>query len=359
LDLSEKINQQTKGLFRLIMQSLVCKYPGLLEYEEISLPVLKPGQAILRIKRVGICGTDLHAFQGNQPFFEYPRIMGHELAADLIEYDPGAVDNPFKPGDPLTIIPYFNCGFCIACRNGKPNCCVSLKVCGVHIDGAMVDYLSVPAESLVPGEGLSYDELALIEPLAIGAHAVFRAAIKGGEFVLISGAGPIGLAAMEFCRLAGAKIIVLELSESRIQYCRTKQKADFVLSASSEHLEEQIREITYGDMATVLMDATGNRQAINGSFRYLASGGRYILIGLQKEQIEFSHPEFHRREATLMSSRNATRKDFMNVIDCLKKGRIKASDFITDRVPFRLVRQEFGNWLDPARAPIKAMVQMD
>jgi threonine dehydrogenase-like Zn-dependent dehydrogenase len=170
-----------------MMKSLVCVKPGLFEYKEMPVPVLIPGHAILKIKRIGICGTDLHAYQGTQPYFNYPRILGHELAADLVEMD-GASD--FVPGEALTFIPYFNCGKCIACRNGKPNCCTNLKVCGVHINGGMVDYLSVPADSLVKSRGLSYDELALVEPLAIGAHGIRRAEVKPGEFVLVVGAGP-------------------------------------------------------------------------------------------------------------------------------------------------------------------------
>ena len=146
------------------------------------------------VRRVGICGTDLHAFEGVQPFFEYPRILGHELAGDLVDMDkaPG-----FTIGEAVTIIPYFNCGVCIACRTGRPNCCVNIRVCGVHVDGGMVEYLRVPSSSLVHGEGMSYEQLALVEPLAIGAHSIRRAAVRPEEFVLVIGAGPIGLGVME------------------------------------------------------------------------------------------------------------------------------------------------------------------
>src|SRR5674476_690927 len=172
------------------MKALICTKPGTFEYKDIVKPVLQTGQAIIKIRRIGICGTDLHAYEGTQPFFTYPRILGHELAADLIEAD-GA--DGFLPGEALTIIPYFNCSKCIACRNGKPNCCIDIKVCGVHIDGGMTEYLSVPTYSLVKSQGLSYDELALVEPLSIGAHGVRRANVQKDEFVLVIGAGPIGL----------------------------------------------------------------------------------------------------------------------------------------------------------------------
>src|ERR1700749_3057406 len=156
------------------MKTLTCTQPGNLEYVTSEQPVLTPGYAIIKIKRIGICGTDLHAFEGTQPYFNYPRILGHELTGELIEADnaPG-----FESGEAVTIIPYFNCGTCIACRSGKPNCCVNIKVCGVHIDGGMTEYLSVPSDSLVHSNGLSFDELALIEPLAIGAHGIKRAGL--------------------------------------------------------------------------------------------------------------------------------------------------------------------------------------
>src|SRR5215831_12857481 len=157
------------------MKAIICTRPGKLEYNEIPSPALAEGKAIIRIHRIGICGTDLHAFEGTQPFFTYPRILGHELAGELI--DTG--DAPgFHKGEIVSFIPYFNCGQCIACRSGKPNCCVQLKVCGVHTDGGMVEYLAVPSDKLLHGNGLSYDELALVEPLSVSAHAVRRAGIQ-------------------------------------------------------------------------------------------------------------------------------------------------------------------------------------
>jgi 2-desacetyl-2-hydroxyethyl bacteriochlorophyllide A dehydrogenase len=344
-----------------MMRSLVCTAPRRLEYMEAPAPVLSAGQAIIRIKRIGICGTDLHAYEGTQPFFAYPRILGHELAADLIEFDQALIENDMrlKPGEPVSIIPYFACGVCIACRNGRPNCCVHLKVSGVHIDGGMVDYLSVPVNSLIKAQGLGYDELAFLEPLSIGAHAVRRGSIQPGEIVLVSGAGPIGLAAMEFARLAGAKVIALDTAPNRINFVRKNQKAEYVFDATSADLEERIKEITHGDFPSVVMDATGNRDAINHAFRYLAHGGRYILIGLQKGDITINHPEFHKREATLMSSRNATRTDFVQVIGCIIKGMIRVADFISHTLPFEKVKDDFGSWLDPRSGVIKVMIKMD
>ena len=318
-------------------------------------PRLEKGRAIIRIRRIGICGTDLHAFEGTQPYFSYPRILGHELAGELIEFDnaPG-----FRMGETVSFIPYLNCGNCIACRTGKSNCCVNLKVCGVHVDGGMVEYLSVPSSSLLHGEGLDFDELALVEPLAIGAHGVGRAAILKDEFVLVIGAGPIGLATMEFARIKGANVIVLDLNEQRLEFCKRKLNIAHAINPSTTNVVEQLKKITNADMPTVIIDATGNLKAINNAFQFMAHGGRYILIGLQKGDISFSHPEFHKREGTLMSSRNATRQDFEYVISSVKKGRIKPKDFITHRINFDEVKKEFKNWMDPANGVIKAMVEL-
>ena len=285
------------------------------------MPQSKKDHAIIKIKRIGICGTDLHAFEGTQPFFSYPRILGHELAGELCEFDnaPG-----FTSGEIVSFIPYFNCGNCIACRMGKPNCCTRLQVCGVHINGGMAEYLSIPSTSLLHGEGLTFDELALVEPLAIGAHGVRRAAIEPGEFVLVIGAGPIGLGTMEFARIAGGNVIALDINEQRLQFCKNKLNVDYIINASSSDVTEQLKQITNGDMPTVVIDATGSLKAINNSFQYMAHGARYVLIGLQKEDISFNHPEFHKREGTLMSSRNATRNDFEYVIRCIKTRRNKA-----------------------------------
>jgi len=337
------------------MQVIICQEPGVLSFKEQERPEVKEGYAQIRIKRIGICGTDLHAFDGTQPYFNYPRILGHELSGELLETG-GA--QGFKKGDVVTFIPYFNCGACIACRSGKPNCCTEIKVCGVHIDGGMVEYLNVPAYSLVHGEGLTYDELALVEPLAIGAHSIRRADVKAGEFVLVIGAGPIGLGIMEFARIAGAKVIAMDINADRLKFCNNRLNIDYTIDASTENALERLSKITQGDMPSVVIDATGNLKAINNGFQYLAHGARYILVGLQKGDISLSHPEFHKREATLMSSRNATREDFQHVISSMKKGLVQPANYITHRVPFKRVKDEFEKWLDPTSGVIKAMIEI-
>lgn len=347
------------------MKTLVCISPGHLEYRDADAPLARPGQSIIRIRRIGICGTDLHAFEGTQPYFEYPRILGHEISGDIVDLDqaPG-----FQPGEAVTVLPYFNCGHCIACRTGKPNCCTTLKVAGVHIDGAMAEYLAVPSQFLVHGKSLTappaaagppltHDQLALIEPLAIGAHAVRRANIQPGEFTLVIGAGPIGLGVMESARIAGAEVIAMDINEARLNFATQNLHILHTVNPSQNPIQ-QIEHITRGDMPTVVIDATGNRSAINDGFRYMAHGARYILVGLQKETIEFSHPEFHKREGTLMSSRNATREDFNTVIAAMEKGLIDPTTYITHRIPFDQLKTQFPNLTNPDSKVIKAIVEL-
>lgn len=338
------------------MKILTCTSPGSFQYSEQEQPTVSKDHAIIRIKRIGICGTDLHAFEGTQPYFNYPRVLGHELSGELIDADNA---NDFVRGENVTIIPYFSCGQCIACRNGKPNCCTTLKTFGVHVDGGMKEFIAVPSYTLVHGGDLSLDALALVEPLAIGAHGIRRAEVKPGEFVLVVGAGPIGLGVMEFAKIAGGNVIALDVNERRLEFCKQKLNIQHTINAASADVVKSLSEITRGDMPTVVIDATGSQKAINNSFQYMAHGARYVLVGLQKGEISVSHPEFHKREGTLMSSRNATRADFEQVIGALRSGQIDPVTYITHRVKFGDVASEFSGWLDPQNGVIKAMVSMD
>ena len=338
------------------MRVLVCESPGKFKYKQNAIPVPRKGEALLRVRRIGVCGTDLHAFEGTQPYFTYPRILGHELAGEIVE---GSDAGSFHPGDRVTFLPYFSCGHCIACRKGRTNCCSTLKVCGVHVDGGMADYLVVPTSALIDGGGLSSDSLALVEPMAIGAHGVSRAAIEAGEFVLVVGAGPIGLCAMVFALMEGATVIALDINESRLTFCTSKLKVHHTINASACDVSSVLKEITSGEMPTVVIDASGSSSAINRSFQYMAHGARYILIGLQKENIVVSHPEFHKREGTLMSSRNATRHDFEKVIQRMKDGSVDPTIFVTHRVAFSEAAEQFPYWLSPSSGVVKAMIELN
>lgn len=337
------------------MKYIVCEKPHQFELKEKPMPVRKDGEVLLKIRKIGVCGTDIHAFGGTQPYFEYPRILGHELAAEYIE---GEAEG-YKPGDKVTFIPYFHCGECVACRNGLTNCCVKIKVFGVHIDGGMAEYISVPEQYLLHGEGLDYDQLALVEPLAIAAHGVRRAAVNSNDTVLVMGAGPIGIGLIQFAKIAGAKVIALDINEYRLRFCKEELNADAPINPANEDVTARLMEITNGDMPTVVIDATGNRNVMNSAFNYIAHGGRFVLVGLQKGELSFSHPDFHKRESTLMSSRNATKDDFLYVIECLKNGKIDPKKYITHRAPFTEMITEFEKWIDPKNNVIKALIELD
>ncbi|WP_282940959.1 zinc-binding alcohol dehydrogenase family protein [Paenibacillus sp. RC67] len=337
------------------MKAIVCEEPNRFEMKEFDIPAAGEGEALLRIRRVGICGTDLHAYRGNQPYFVYPRILGHELAAEIM--DIGENSQGLKTGDRVTIIPYMECGACIACRSGKTNCCTKMSVLGVHEDGGMREYMTVPVDHLLNTDGLSFDQTAIVECFSIGAHAVRRAAITPGEFALVIGAGPIGLGVMKFAKLAGAKVIALDINEERLTYCKEWAPADYIVNAKNDPVKE-IEAITGGDFPTVVLDATGNAKSMEGALQYVSHGGRLIYVGLVKSDIAFSDPEFHKREMSIISSRNANRVDFEHVIESIRSGQIDTDSFITHRASFDEMIGAYEAWLKPETGVIKAVVEL-
>ncbi|MFD1769217.1 zinc-binding alcohol dehydrogenase family protein [Sphingobacterium suaedae] len=336
------------------MKKLICAEPGKFLYVDDEIPKPGIGQSLLRVRKIGICGTDIHAFAGRQPFFTYPRVLGHEVAADYVEGDAEG----FVAGDKVTVVPYFTEGKDIASRMGKPNCTNDMRVLGVHIDGAMAEYVVVPSQALRKDDGLSYDDLVLVEPLAIGAHGIQRGGIVPGEFVLVIGAGPIGLGIIALAHIAGGKVIALDVDPSRLEHAKALG-AQHTILASDDTVYQQVETLTEGDMPTLLFDATGNTMAINNAFQYMAHGARYVLVGLQKEEIHFSHPEFHKREGTLMSSRNALGSDFEYVMQRLKDKSLDPAQFITRRVKFQDAADLFTDPLKPLLSGIKTVIEFD
>ena len=338
------------------MRILTCLKPGEFTYSDTPAPELKSGHAMVKVKRIGICGTDLHAFEGTQPFFNYPRVLGHELAGEIVGIENHA---NYKVGDQVSIIPYFSCGTCFACTQGKTNCCTTLNVFGVHSDGGMSEFISIPIDSLFKDTSLNLDALALLEPLAIGAHGIKRAQIKPNEFVLIVGAGPIGLGAAAMASLAGAQVIIQDVNQNRLDFAKEKLHIPFSINPNQEDAFIALKEITRGNMPRVVIDATGYKKAMEQSFQYISHGGTYVLIGLQLDEISFSHPEFHKREATLMSSRNATREDFQWVADSIGQQKLDPTLFISHRIAFDEVAAQFPDLINPSLGVIKAMVSFE
>lgn len=336
------------------MKYIVCEKPGEFLLKEKEVPKRKEGEALLQINKVGICGTDLHAYSGNQAFFTYPRILGHELASEVLEIDEN--EQGIKAGDKVVVMPYVSCGKCIACRNGKTNCCTNITVLGVHGDGGMQEQITVPANILLKANNLSDNEMAIVEPLAIGAHAVRRAALKKGEIVAVVGAGPIGIGIMKLAQIAGAKVIAIDMNEERLQYAKEKIGVDYIVKAGDTAVEE-ISKITNGDLCTAVFDASGNKYALETCPDYMSHGGRFVLVGLSKGELTYTHPKIHAKEMTLMCSRNATTEDFQHVINVLDQ--FPTESFITHSVHFTEMIANFDSWLDPKTGVIKATVSFN
>jgi 2-desacetyl-2-hydroxyethyl bacteriochlorophyllide A dehydrogenase len=337
------------------MKSILCEQPDQFSFQEVPEPTFRKGEALIRIRRIGICGTDMHAYKGNQPFFSYPRVLGHELAGIIEEVEENVTG--FIKGDQVSIIPYMHCGECIACRNDKTNCCTDMKVMGVHIDGGMREIISVPLSHLIKTEGLTLDQSAVLEPLSIGAHAVRRSELRQGEYALVIGAGPIGLGVMAFAKHFGAKVIAMDINDERLSFCKSWANVDHTVNALNQP-KEQLVEITNGEFPTVVFDATGNVRSMSDAFGYVGHGGKLVYVGLVKAEISFNDPEFHKREMTLMGSRNATREDFDNVIEAVKNGSIDTDRYITHRTEFAQMLNHFDSWLNPESKVIKAMVEL-
>jgi 2-desacetyl-2-hydroxyethyl bacteriochlorophyllide A dehydrogenase len=341
-----------------MMQTIILDQPGEFRLTNTAAPQAPgPGEALVRVHRVGICGTDLHAFRGTQPFFSYPRILGHELGVEVLAIDPAARATTIAVGDRCSVEPYLHCGTCGACRRGRQNCCVQLQVLGVHTDGGMREYISVPIAKLHRSESLSYEQLALVETLAIGAHAVQRAQIEPGEWALVIGAGPIGLTAMLFAQLAGARVIALDVNAERLAFCRARGLAAHTIDGRDKPLQA-LQELTGGELATAVFDATGNLAAMERAFEYLAHAGRLTFVGLAQGDVSFHDPFFHRREITLLASRNALPTDFTRIIGQIEAGAIDTQPWITHQADAATMIDTFPIWLRPETGVIKAMLVM-
>ena len=336
------------------MKYIVCEEPNNFQLKEKEAPQKKEGEALLKVHRVGICGTDLHAYAGNQAFFKYPRILGHELAAEILEIDEN--EQGLKKGDHVIIMPYVSCGKCIACRNGKTNCCENIQVLGVHTDGGMQEIISVRNDLLIPANGLDFNEMAIVEPLAIGAHAIRRAGVKPGETIVVIGCGPIGIGLMKLAQIFGAEVIALDTNNNRLEYAKNDIGVKNTFNVMENPLEK-IDEVTSGDLATAVFDATGNKRALESGTDYMSHGGRFVLVGLSKGELTYEHPKIHAKETTLLCSRNATLEDFQFVIAHLKE--FPTASFVTHQVHYNKMIQSFDSWLDPKAGVIKAMVEFD
>jgi 2-desacetyl-2-hydroxyethyl bacteriochlorophyllide A dehydrogenase len=336
------------------IDALVCVNPGELRLERRAAPTRSEGEILVRPRRIGICGTDYHIYEGKHPFLQYPRVMGHELAVEVIEAPSGS---SFAPGEICVVNPYLSCGTCIACRAGKPNACVKIAVLGVHRDGGMTSLLSLPQRNLIKAEGLDADACASVEFLAIGAHAVSRAQVGPGDRVLVVGAGPIGLGAALFAKLSKGAVTLLDLDAGRLASIGAILDVNTI--AGGEGVMDAVAALTAGEGFDVVFDATGNARSMERAFDFVAPGGRYVFVSVVKGPISFEDPDFHRRELTLFGSRNAVAADFERVIAAIRSGDVPIDKIITHRTTLEGAIRDLPLWATDKGGLIKALIEID
>jgi len=338
------------------MKAISLEAPKHFKRIDVALPD-KPGpcEALVRVHNVGICGTDIGGYLGKMPFFSYPRIPGHELGVEVL--DVAADVTNVRPGDRCSVEPYINCQKCYACIRGHTNCCEKHQTLGVHCDGGLRPRFLVPARKLHISRKLSFEQLALVETLAIGCHAVDRSALRSHESCLIIGAGPIGLATLEFAKLTGAKIIMLDVNAGRLEFCRRVMGVEHTLLASDK-LQAELRELTDGHLPDVVIDATGNSASMSNAFGLITHAGRLVFVGITTDEVHFRHAVFHRPEGALLCSRNALSKDFARIIRLIEEGRLDTCPWITHRTAFDDLIEVFPSYTRPETGVIKAVVEV-
>ena len=334
------------------MKYIRLEQPGRLSLEEKEFPIQSVGNVLLKVKAVGICGTDLHAYQGNQPFFDYPRILGHELATEIV--DAGESTAPLSVVDRVVSIPYINCEQCQACAMGQTNCCERLKVLGVHTDGGMQEIISVPERLIIPANDLSVEEISIVEPLCIGAHALRRSRVTKDQSILVIGCGPIGIGLIQLAKYIGAHVTAVDTNEHRLNLAKEKFGADLVINAEGSPVEK-FREITGGNLSDIVFDATGKKSVIESTVDYMRHGGTIVFVGLTNGQLTFHNPTIHRKEASLLCSRNATRDDFEFVMNVLRQKKFNVSSYITRREDYQSIVNNFDVWAAPDSKDIKIL----
>lgn len=330
------------------MPAGTCVEPGRFELRDVPLPRSAPaGWALVDISAVGLCGTDYHIFAGKHPYLEYPRVIGHELSGRLV-----AAAGGLAAGTLVVVNPYLSCGSCRACRRGKPNCCMRIEVLGVHRDGGLCSRIAVPVSNLYPADGLDELQAAMVEFLAIGAHAVSRSGIEPGDRVLVTGAGPIGLGTALFARLEGAQVHLLDLSAKRTELAGSRFGFDRLHNDPARILEGEL-----ADGFDIVFDATGSAKAIEAGFPLLAHGSSYVLVSVVKDDISFSDAEFHKREARIIGSRNALKADFEKVMDAIRVGSIDTGALLSAEIPLADLPSRFAALAADREELIKAVVR--
>lgn len=304
--------------------------PGQVIVQDTPMPVRKPGETLLRLLYGGICGSDLGSYRGTNFYISYPRTIGHEFSAEVVETD----SSDLHPGQLVTCNPYFNCGVCYSCRRGFVNCCVNNQTMGVQREGAFAEYITVPTERVYSGEGIAPQELALIEPFCISHHGVSRAAVQPGERVLVMGAGAIGLLAAATAKLQGAHVYIADIAPEKLRFVEQHFPIDgCILNSSEEALAEATASITGGDGFDVTIEAAGAHQSFLGCVSSAAPMGRMVQIGVSKRPAEFNFTLLQKKELNVFGSRAATKADFIRTMQYVREGRVDLKALISCTYP--------------------------
>ena len=320
------------------MKTIQIVTPGEVRVIETEKPEPQEGEALLRVLYGGICGADVASYTGNQPFTTYPRIPGHEFSAEIVTVPEN--DRGFKPGDAVTCNPYFNCGKCYACRRGIVNACHDNQTMGVQRDGAFREYITMPVERIIPGSGLSAQELALIEPFSISCHALSRARVKPGDNLLIMGAGPIGLFALIKAKAMGARVLIADLLESRLALAAA-YGADRAVNVKNEDLHGACADFTDGNGFDECVEACGAPETFLNCIEEAAHGADIVLIGNGKRETTFVHSILLKKELNVFGSRNAFTRDFEELIDLVAAGKADVLKMISGVYPIDNAAEAF------------------
>jgi 2-desacetyl-2-hydroxyethyl bacteriochlorophyllide A dehydrogenase len=330
------------------MRTVILEQPGQFTVTDTAPPPAAPGpdEVLARVLTVGICGSDLHAFEGTQPFFTYPRILGHELAVEVLESGSAVAD--FKPGDRCAVNPYITCGECAACTRGRTNCCAKMRVFGVHSDGGMRDRILLPAKQLYKCAKLAPAQIPLVETLGVGIHAVGRAKAQPGDRAIVVGAGPIGLSVIEFLRLAGCDIGIVEKMPERLEFASRHHALERSYPSHAEARQEE--------PSMLVFDCTGDKGSMESSIDLLQQGGTLVFVGLINGHISLFNPDLHRREATILSSRNSTAAEHHRVLDLMESGGIDVSAWPTECARPEVLGTRFPLWLHREAGVVKSVI---
>ncbi|MEO7652072.1 MAG: zinc-binding alcohol dehydrogenase family protein [Bryobacteraceae bacterium] len=324
------------------MKALFIQSPGQTAVREIAEPAATPGHALLRIRMVGMCGSDLNTFRGKNPLVSFPRIPGHEISATIEALGEGAPES-LTPGTNVTLLPYTNCGVCPSCKRGRPNACRNNQTLGVQRDGALTELLSVPYGKLRVARTLSLRELAIVEPLTVGFHAAARGRIAAGDIVTVLGCGAVGLGAIAGSAHRGAVTIAVDIDDAKLALAR-KAGALHTINTSVTPLHEALQPLTGGDGPDVVIEAIGTPKTFRAAVEEVAFTGRVVYIGYAKEEVSYETKYFVQKELDILGSRNATADDFTSVIEMLEKRQFPVEETISRVVPLEDVGGALEAW---------------